>query len=222
VAPDVIVIYEGVNDLSRDTRELAERQGIFRGNVDDDNLLGRWSLAWSLVEKNLRLMYRQRQAAAAALQRLRFEPAELSRGFRDRLDGLVREATETAPIVALATFSQKVRPEQTAAERLRAANTHLYYMPHMTPADILSAFDEYNRVIREIAEKHGLILIGGEETIPADDEHFADSVHFTDEGSRAMAARVASGLIESSQLQAFVLARTELNRHKEDRARLQY
>jgi lysophospholipase L1-like esterase len=203
-SPDIIVLYEAVNDLSHDLREMAASQGISRGNVDDDNLLGKWSLAWSLIEKNIRLKMRQYRAKHATTSRVRFEPAALSAGFEERLNQLVGESQLVAPIVAVATFSQKVRQDQTAAERLRNAVTHVYYMPYLDPDDIVPTFAEYNRAIRQTAAERGVILIGDEDTIPATDRYFADSVHFTDEGSRAMAARVARALVSSEAVAELV------------------
>ena len=52
-----------------------------------------------------------------------------------------------APIVALATFSNKFRREQTPEEQIAAANTAIYYMPYMNVEGLLRAFEEYNRVI---------------------------------------------------------------------------
>jgi lysophospholipase L1-like esterase len=191
--PDVIVIYHAVNDLSKDTRELAETQGIFRGDVDEPSLLGRWFLSWYLVEKNLDIALRQRQDAKKP-NYVKFNADTLPNGFRRRLTDLVRAAQDVAPVVALATFSQRVRRDQSPEERLRASNTHLYYMPHMTPDGLLEAFDAYNRVIRDVALERRAVLIGEEETVPADDLHFNDSVHFKDQGCVRMAARVANGL----------------------------
>jgi len=206
LAPDIIVIYDAINDLSRDTRELAKDQGIQRGAVDESGLLGRWSLTWFLVEKNLRLMARQRRATDETARNVVLPPA-FSQAFRQRFRELVDESSKAAPVVAIATFSQKVRREQSAEQRLRNANTHLYYMPYLKVEQILDGIDEYNRVIREVAREAGTTLIEGEESIPADDRHFTDSVHFTDAGSRAMARRVVTSLISSDVLERFVESR---------------
>jgi lysophospholipase L1-like esterase len=203
LAPDVIVIYHAINDLSKDTRELAERQGIVRGSVDQPSWLGRYSVTWFLIEKNLQVISRQRQAGDGAGRHLTFEPRSLSAGFEQRLTSLVRSAKAIAPVVAMATFSQKLRRNQPPAEQLRAANTHLYYMPYMTVDGLLTALDEYNRVIKETARAHGAVLIEDEESIPGDDIHFNDSVHFKDAGSRLMAERITKVLIPSQIVRNF-------------------
>lgn len=48
--------------------------------------------------------------------------------------------------------------------------------------------------MREVAAATGALLIEREDDIPGDPAHFADTVHFTDAGSAAMAARVTRAL----------------------------
>jgi lysophospholipase L1-like esterase len=199
--PDVILFYEATNDLTRDTRELAQRQGVYTGHADEDSWLSRMSLAWYLVEKNLVLRNRQ-EAATKAVGRVSFEPRELSGRFAERLNEFVVLAKNRAKLVALATFAIHARRTQGADEQLRACNTSLYYMPYMTPALLLDGFDEYNRVIRDVARRTHTQLIEVADAIPGDDEHFADSVHFKDAGCNAMAAKVVEALSSSPPFQA--------------------
>ena len=77
-------------------------------------------------------------------------------------------------------------------------------MPYMTTEGLLAGFDEYNRIIREIAHQQGIVLIEGELEIPGDGEHFVDSLHFSDKGSRAMARRVVRAIVGSERLEKLV------------------
>ena len=203
LGPDLIVIYEAVNDLRFDTRRLAEAQNLFAPPSTKSSWLAEWSVAVFLIEKNLQLHSRQRKAAKEQ-DRLTFEPRQLSVGFRDRLTRLILDAKSVAPIVAVATFSHKIRHEQSREQQLQAANTDLYYAPYMSLEGFLSGYDEYNRVIREVAKETNVILIADEELIPADDQHFYDSVHFTDAGNDAMAGRVLKFLIQSPRFSQFI------------------
>ena len=96
--------------------------------------------------------------------------------------------------VAVATFSIQLRSGQSADEQLRAAASRLYYEPFMTPQGIIDADRRYNEIVREVAAATGALLVDGEDDIPGDPAHFADTVHFTDAGSAAMAARVTRAL----------------------------
>ena len=200
--PDVIVIYGDLpNDLSGDTREVASNQGIVRGSVDLFGGLARWSLTWFLVEKNLVAWRRQHEAMDDNRRTVTFVPEQLSAPFHSRLRELVRNAQQISPLVVLPTFSKRLRWNQTREEQVRASSTLLYYNPYMTIKGLLTAYDEYNRVTRLVARETGALLIEGEDSIPPDSAHFADSLHFTDLGAAVMAHRVSTALIASDRFQ---------------------
>jgi len=198
-APDVVVIYHATNDIAGDTRELARERGVYSGHADRDSWLARWSMAYFLIEKNV-LFHLRSSAARREAGRLGFEPRALSAGFRERLERLVHTCQRSASLVVLVTFAPRVRADQTPDERLAASASSLYYMPYLSPAGLLAAFEEYDRVIGEVARATGALLVEGEDTIPADAVHYADSVHFTDAGCARMAARIAGPLVASETL----------------------
>jgi lysophospholipase L1-like esterase len=76
----------------------------------------------------------------------------------------------------------------------------------MTPDGLLAAFARYNEIIAEVAQEEGVFMIGGESLIPGDNEHFNDSVHFKDAGSRVMARRVSEALLRFPGFQDLVSA----------------
>jgi len=192
--PDVIVIYEATNDLTKWSRELARAQGVYTEHSDREGWLASISLAWHLVEKNLLVRARQ-NAAAQSEGRLTMDESAVVPPFRDRLERLVRRARDVAPCVLLATFAQRARPGQDEDEQRDACITHFYYMPYMSHAAVVAGFAAYNRAIRDVAASTGATLVEGEDTIPADSTHFADSVHFTDEGCRWQSRRIADALL---------------------------
>lgn len=197
--PDVIVIYEAANNLSGELRDLARSQGLVaEGGIELSSLGSRYSLLWSLAEKNLRILMAQRSAQSNQ-GRLVVDAGTLGKEYRQSLTRLVRAAQQQAPVVAVATFSIQPRSEQPAEQQLRASASALFYMPFMTPASIIQAYDQYNRIIREVARDTGALLIEGERDIPGDAQHFTDSVHFSDAGSRLMAQRVSRALAASER-----------------------
>jgi lysophospholipase L1-like esterase len=198
LAPDVIVIYEATNDFSSDSRELAIGQGLVdRGSPFRESWLSKYSLLWFLLERNLTI-WRLQAAVQDTARKLAYEPRQLSRGFERRLTELVRAGQEMAPVVAVAGFSARLRRAEAPDTQREAAITALYYMPYMTLDGLISGYEEYNRVIREVALHTGALYIGGEDSIPPDSAHYTDSVHFTDAGSRAMARRVSEALLGGS------------------------
>lgn len=203
LTPNVIIIYHGANDLSYDTRQLAQQQGIYIPERDNGSGLAKWSLTWFVIKKNLQIWARQR-GAVSGKNRLIFDSRKLSQGFRQEITKLVLASKRLAPVVAVATHSHKFRRDQSEDEQLKAANSALYYMPYMTLGGLLDAYNNYNNVIREVARETNVILIEAEFGIPGDDTHFNDSVHFTDAGSEVMARVVAEALVQSQALQELV------------------
>ncbi|MGH8728537.1 MAG: SGNH/GDSL hydrolase family protein [Burkholderiales bacterium] len=210
--PDVIVIYEATNELSSETRELATRQGIYR-RYDQTGWLGEHSLLWFLLEKNLKIVQSRREAAEN-IARLNFEPGELGKSFREGLAALIGDAKRIALVVAVPTFSHQVRAGQTPERKLEAAESALYYMPYMTPELLLAGYARYNEIIREVVRNTGAVSIEGEMEIPGDSVHFNDTVHFKDAGSRAMAARVAKGLLGSPEFQSLLQTKPPAVAHR--------
>jgi lysophospholipase L1-like esterase len=196
--PDVIVIYHATNDLTKDTRQAAIDQGIYAGS--GESWLDRWSMAWTLIRKNFLLRQLERGATEDQAGKLKFDAEKLAALFEARLLELVRACQEVAPVVAVVTFSHRVRREQSAEEQLVACNTSLYYMPFMTPDGILRGIEAYNDAIRRVAAATGALAVGGEHLIPADATHFNDSVHFLDPGCKIMAKRIVDALVESDAL----------------------
>jgi len=195
--PDVIVIYHGTNDLTQDTRELATTAGLYDPEVKEEDWLGRYWLSWYLLKKNV--LFSSRRGGADDRERLAYDPEVISPLFRARLHTLIDAARKVAPVVSVATFAQRTRREQTPEEQIEASSSSLYYMPYLDVEGILKGFEEYNRVIREVAQAAGAVLVEGESAIPGDAAHFNDSVHLTDLGLGLQAERVSKALLESPQ-----------------------
>jgi lysophospholipase L1-like esterase len=193
--PDVIVIYHATNDLTRNSRQLAVEQGVYRGHADQTSWLGEHSLAWYLVEKNL-LLRRRTAAARSGEGRLQLDPQRLAAPFERDLEALVASARAHSERVSLVTFSHRARREQSPEEQQAACVTSFYYMPYMTAEGLIEAFEVYNEVIRDVAARTDSLLIEAAHEIPGNAEHFHDSVHFRDAGSALLARIVVEGLAQ--------------------------
>ena len=170
--PDIIVIYEATNDLSTHSYELAHEQGIAHDRQEANlSWLSRHSLFAYLIMKNLEIR-RQQQLASTTSNKIKLDTARLDDAFRGDYEKLVESSQQTAKFVVTVTFSPRIRKEQSLEERTIAAVTSLYYMPYMTLDDLLTSFAHYNQVIREIARAHGTLLVGNEDAIPADEQHY--------------------------------------------------
>jgi lysophospholipase L1-like esterase len=204
--PDIVVIYEATNDLSQEARQLAQAQGLARAGSIEPSWLARRFLLWELVEKNLRVMVANRGAESSS-GRVVLDEAQLGSRFRNDLTELVEAAGRGERRVAVATFSTRLRPEQSPDEKKRSAVSALVYMPAMSLDGLLLGYGRYNEIIREVARDRQALLIGGENEIPGDAAHFADSVHFTDAGSRRMAQRVFDALVNDPKTVELIASR---------------
>ena len=149
----------------------------------------------------------------AGAEKLVVDPLALSSGFHERLSTLVSAAEEHGPVV-LITFSHEFRRDQPPEVQRAAAVSSLYGTPFLEVETLLACFEQFNRVIREVARDSGAILVEGEYTIPGDDEHFADSVHFRDPGFRLQAARVLAALLQAPEYRALLEAKRHAAAHR--------
>jgi lysophospholipase L1-like esterase len=212
-SPDVIVIYEATNDLSLNSFDLARQQGLVHARQEETiGWLGRHSLLAYLIAKNLEVM-RQQSRAKSQIDKIKLDMSVLDAKFRNNYTNLVEASQKVASVVVTVTFSPRIRAKQSPEDRRAAAITSLYYMPYMTPDDLITAFDQYNEVIRNVSRTRGTVLVGDEDSIPGDAKHYVDSVHFSDAGSGEMADRVAQALIASPAVQALVARKQEENKH---------
>ena len=204
-SPDVLIIYHAANDLANNSWAVAHAAGLVEAS--DESWLEDVSLLWMLVQKNRRYFAAQDTGRSSA-GKLDFDPKALSSGFRRDLTELVHQGQQLSDVVVLVTFATKVRAEQpsdVAYENMAQAFT---FMSYLTPNDMLAGYAEYNRVIREVAQATGALLVPGEFDIPGDELHFADSVHFTEQGCARMAERVAEALLNSAQFNALAAKRS--------------
>jgi lysophospholipase L1-like esterase len=205
--PDVIVIYEGANDLSANSYTLAREQGVTSHTVDQSmGWLARHSMLVYLIEKNLQILELQHEVHAQ--QKIVVDQTRMAAMYRKDLAALVEASKQVASLVVTVTFSPRVRAGQSPAELRTAAFSSLYYMPYLTPEAILEGFQSYNQVMRSVAAGEDTLLIGDEDSIPADAIHYRDSAHFTDAGSMAMANRVADSLLRSPRFLTLVAEHT--------------
>lgn len=200
--PDIFIIYHASNDMTLETRKLAQDQGLL-GKPDATTLPGQYSLFWFLVEKNLQLWNVQKRAQAG-IDRLHHLPSTFGDEFEKNLTELTLEAKSQGGFVALATLSQQLREDHDEGRNLNAASSSLYYMPYMTPKLLLKGFRSYNKTITKTAHATGSLLIANEDSIPGDPLHFNDSIHFTDAGNGVMSERVSHALLSSADFQEFL------------------
>ncbi len=188
--PDVLVIYHATNDLARESRRIAQEQGVWQESAP--SWLDTHSLAWSLIRKNL-----PRTSSPSSILNcpvLNCPVEDFVPGFEQSLGALLAEAKRVTPVVVVATFRHRVRSHLSPEEKREACRTSRLYLPFLTEDQLLDSFLAYNRAIRKVASAQPVLLVEGEEETPGDATHFLDSVHLTQRGCQLLAERIAREL----------------------------
>ena len=200
--PDLAIYYEGNNEITKDTRQLALDRGLIApGNSRSlARTISDHSLLFDLTYKNLVILAGRRKAAAAT-QTIDSVPPDLPNHFIGQIDEMRRAlAAKDVPLV-LSTFIVKFRRNQPRETQIANADVEFYYMPWMSIDGMLDAMDTYNQAILDYAARNGLPVVDDREAVPANAEHFSDAMHFVDKGAEAMADRFFTYLQTSDALQ---------------------
>jgi hypothetical protein len=199
--PDLVIYYEANNEIVRDTRELAIREGLIS---QDGQRQPRWSVALSktsllfdLAYKNLAILARSRDGGQKRLDRV---PSELPNRFIGVLDQMRQELSARGIPMVLSTFIVKYRRGQDRATQIANADVAFYYMPWMSIDGMLDAMDAYNNAIVEYGRRVATPVVDDREAIPPDASHFNDCMHLADKGNEVMADRFLRGLLQSGVL----------------------
>ncbi len=211
--PDLVILYRANNDIVLDTRDLAIERGliepVFSQRTGLLTRIGQYSLLVHLVNTNLNLNTNSRTAAVKGT--LDGIPPELPNRFVKTL-GLIHDELipRDVPLV-LSRYLVKFRREQPRETQLANARLAFYHMPWASMDDLLDVFDGYNEAIAVFARSRGIPFADDHDSIPGDEVHFADYMHFTDAGCQLMADRFAH-LIDEHRLIESIVAKRGLGR----------
>lgn len=197
--PDVVILYHAHNDIIDDSRAVAVAAGLV-GEVEPEartlsDRLSDISVLYTVASKNLAIRSGSKARTAKAKQ-LSELPDEMPDHFMSELEAIHQELKSRDIQLVLSTFITKFRPSQSAELQRANADITAIYMPWMSMETLNEAFADYNAAILAFAHERGLPVVTDTESIPADDEHFADCIHFADAGCALMAKRFADFLVE--------------------------
>jgi len=206
--PDIIIVYHATNDISSLSRKAAVEQGLIEKSQNHHgsslaSFLCKHSQAFDLIYKNIAIKLRQQNADNSG-KLLKF-PIENVSPFVSYLDSIRIECEQNDIPLVLFTFSTKFRRKQSPKTQLKNMNTAMYYMPWMAPNTFFEAFELFNKEMFSFAQQYVNVYVDTlHNSIPGDDEHFVDSVHFTDKGSRRMAKRVYDALLHKGLIDSVI------------------
>ncbi len=202
IKPDWIICYPGVNDVAYADRPSHQFGEAHRAIVEPTppppwttRLLARSEIYNEIVS-------RVRYARQIKHGNWFGKPIERSdtpdpRGieaFERNLTTLIAICRAHGIELALVTVRAAYSPDQPREEQERLAHGDLMDHPYLSIEGHYAGYGAVNRLIRQAAKEHGLVLIDQAIDLPSGAAHFDDSVHFNDEGAAAFGRYVCEML----------------------------
>lgn len=120
--------------------------------------------------------------------------------FRKDLERIIESISSSGATPVLVTHTNRfigLSEVETHRERRHLVNLIAKYYPRATESTLVEVDSAANLVMRELAQRHGALVIEAEGRIPHGDQYFADYAHFTDAGADVMAHLIARALLSN-------------------------
>ncbi len=197
----MLVVYHGINDVRMNCCPESSYRPDYTHCGWYDSFerrlsAGRISLPELVFEKRIPL-------AAPDAKHLAFgNTIKTIDAFRSNLEAILASAESENQSVLLPTFAYHI-PASYTREKFRkgeldygpgqqAVPAEIWGLPH----NVTRTIDAHNQVIRELARKHGcVILVDLARELPTNGRHFSDPCHLTDFGRQAFVERILPPLM---------------------------
>jgi lysophospholipase L1-like esterase len=188
--PDVVVFYQGVNDLAQQGKLTRDPTGyrIVRPKRTRHGFLTRAkesSLLYLVLRNQIQAWRREHVPEPEGLGS-EIGPAA-PRAYERNLRGMITLTKEAGAVPVLVTFGSRYVPQPTP-EQERAAWVDMH-LAGLNYAGLVAGHKRYNDIVRELAKRYRAPLAEGE-VLSGKQELFSDSVHLTEPGRRALAEAV--------------------------------
>ena len=201
--PDIVVLYQGINNLQPASHRPFDSQ-YERGHADEAvRALGfdlqplKWYERSLLVEKARELVVGKRnpwqrlQSPSAPDNALTELPAEALETFERNIRSFVAVAIAGGSRVVLVTQPMRIRSEHVDADEAYLAQWILGLDPVVAPAEL----ERFNAVLREASMTGPALLADVAGQVAWEERDFDDPMHFSPDGSARM-ARVMADAVE--------------------------
>jgi lysophospholipase L1-like esterase len=208
--PDIVVLYEGFNDMWRGVRRHGGEQPDY-GRVDetmpavwdalDRGEPIRWPVRASFLtyrgaiwlKSRLPEPPRSRPDPPVGQGRFRFDPAIVSI-YEHNLRALVRLCRGHGVRPVVATFAACDDPSRPLSEQERRLHYLTTQIPQLDVDSGQEGMDLYREITRQVAREEGAPLVDLARTMTKDLKAYTDTIHFTPDGERLLAERLVAGL----------------------------
>lgn len=197
---DVVVIYHGPNDMRQImSNPILQQQRPNNGPTlaplepQTTSLKGflHHNQDFAIVRVFLRI-FRNQRSIPKSWQSNQMTPADIQE-LEFRLTETIQKIRRLGATPILATHAMRAQPEDKGQEAVdRVAETA--WLLRMTPENVLKAFDQYNTMVRELANKQGLPLADVRSVVGPESKNWGDATHFHPYGSILAAQEVANSI----------------------------
>lgn len=193
--PDMIILYQGANDINYQSRVLYGPKKENTRTTKDISLL-------RLREKYL-LWFQLLRAKTASLlaseqKSVRIDSIDSSavENYSTNVKNIIKFCQSKKIKLILSTVARSFRKEQPRFFQVKMASGMMMYNPYLSLAGLHDAFDRFNDIVRSLAEEYGVTLVDSDSLLPAKKKYFRDHVHFTDEGDELVAELLAKTILK--------------------------
>lgn len=181
--PDVLVIYQGPNDLRNIANNKFGPQEVKTG----------WYMELPLVRVLGDLL--PPPAPPDAWARHRLEAADLL-PFEQQVQALIEAARRRGARVVLASHAFAAADHASAADAhgLMGRDARSY---SMTSRNLMAAYRAANQLLRQMAARQGLAFADVRAAVGSAPERWADGIHFTDAGAAVAGKAVADAVVKA-------------------------
>jgi len=185
--PDVVVFYQGVNDLAQQSKLARDPTGyrVVRPKRTSHSVLtkAKESSLLYLVLRNQIQAWRRKHVEAPEGLGSEIDAAA-PRAYERNLRGMVTLTKEAGATPVLVTFGSRYLSQPTP-EQERAAWVDMH-LAALNYEGLVAGHKRYNEIVRAVAKRYQAPLAEGE-ALSGQQELFSDSVHLTEPGRRALA-----------------------------------
>lgn len=191
--PDLIVLYQGSNDINYQSKVMHEPKKMTEANmVSLPRLRERYFMWFNLLRAKTASMMADEQKS---MRSDRIEDAAV-KNYASGVRGIMEYCRSNKIKLVVSTVVRSFRQDQPERYQAQRASEMIEYNRYLTVQGLNDAFDRFNGAIRDLSGRYGVTLVDTDRLVPSKKEYFRDHVHFTDAGDRLVADIFAGSILK--------------------------
>jgi len=191
--PDLVILYQGSNDINYQSRVLHEPKKTAETRIASlSQLRERYFMWFGLLRAKTASLKAVEQRS---LRSDRIEDAAV-KNYSEGLKGIIEYCRSNKIGLVISTVARSFRQNQPEWYQAQRASDMIEYNQYLTIEGLNDAFDRFNGAIRSVSAAYGVTLVDTDKLVPSKKEYFRDHVHFTDAGDRLVADIFAGPVLD--------------------------